>query len=388
MRHLFHAALLIGWFVYALPLAAQQPCPSMSVVVNTPEDQLMLAVNGADNPQDQIAALEKYAQAHADSPFIPCVNEYFTSVYVKQNNFDKAIEYGEKDMAANYLDLNLILNLLRAYVGAGKANDAAFDLIQKAPAPITAETTPTRPPKATDEDWQKIQQSAADLAKDSREYAEYAFFQLLPRVTDANKRLQFLDSFTKSYPDTPNMAQANFQYFLAYQLANNAAKLNEYGEKAVASNPSDVSTLNLVANDYATRQTNLDKAAEYSKKVLELAPSLKKPEGVSDEQFKTNHDNQLGLAHATLGYIAFLKTSRTHRVASAIQEFKTAVDLLAADPALQGRTLFYLGYAYEVLYPPNHRLAEEALARSAGIASPWQGQARELLGKVRSAEHH
>jgi tetratricopeptide (TPR) repeat protein len=150
----FLLALCLGW---ALPIAAQTPCPSFSVVVNTPEDELMLALNGAEKPEDQIAALDKFAQAHPDSKFMPCVNEYYTSTYLKMNNLDKAIEYGEKDVAANYADLNLTVNLLKAYVNAGKATEASFDLIGKAPELIKAETSVSRPAKSTDEEWKKMQ---------------------------------------------------------------------------------------------------------------------------------------------------------------------------------------------------------------------------------------
>ena len=123
MHKLFQPVLVVICLLYALSLGAQTPCPSLSVVVNTPEDELMLAVNGAENPQDQIAALEKFAQAHADSKFLPCVYEYLTSANVKLNNLDKAIEWGEKDVAASYADLNLTINLLKTYVGSGKAGD-------------------------------------------------------------------------------------------------------------------------------------------------------------------------------------------------------------------------------------------------------------------------
>jgi tetratricopeptide (TPR) repeat protein len=382
MRRLSQTIFVLTCMLYALPLGAQTPCPSLSVVVNTPEDELMLAVNGAEKPEDQIAALEKFAQAHADSKFLPCVYEYLASTNVKLNNFDKAIEWGEKDVAANYDDLNLTINLLKSYVSSGKAADSAFNLINKAPELIKTENNPTRPAKATDEEWQKMQQEAAEQAKEERAYLEYAFFQLLPRVTDPKKRLEDLDGFTKSYPDTPNASQVNFQYQVAYTLAGDAAKSDEYGEKAIAADPNNVEALNLVAYDYSSRHTNLDKAAEYAKKVVSLAPSLKKPEGVPDDQFKTQQNNRLGMAHLTLGYIDFQRAGKTRKVGPAIQEFRTALELLS-DANLQGAALFYLGNAYEFEYPPNHKSAIEALTRGSGIQSPWQGQSRDLLAKVK-----
>jgi tetratricopeptide (TPR) repeat protein len=386
MSKSIRAWLLTLCFAYALPLVAQTPCPGASVVVNTPEDELMLAINGAEKPQDQIAALDKFAQAHADSKFMTCVNEYYTSTYLKLNNFDKAIEYGEKDIAANYTSLNLTINLLKAYLGAGKVSDPAFALIGKAPDLIKTETTPSRGTKATDEEWQKAQQDAVELAKQDRAFMEYAFFQLLPRVTEAPKRIQYLDAFTKAYPDSPNVSQINFQYFMAYEMAGDAAKADEYGEKALAADPNNVEALNLLAYDYAlARRNNTDKATQYAKKVLTLVPTLKKPDGATDEQFKAQQNGQMGMAHLVLGYANLLKAGKTHRAAPAIQELRTASDLLAANPQLQGQALYFLGYAYEENYPANHSSAAQALTRSAALNSPMQTQARELLTKVKAA---
>lgn len=53
--------LLVVIGVVTLPLWAQQPCPSFTVGIGSDEDKLLLAINGADNPQDQLAALDKFA---------------------------------------------------------------------------------------------------------------------------------------------------------------------------------------------------------------------------------------------------------------------------------------------------------------------------------------
>jgi len=386
MRHLVRGFGLAACLCVSWSAAAQMQC--QNVVVGSPEDQLMLAYNGAENAQDQIAALDKYAQAHADSPFMPCVNSYYTTAYLKLNNPDKAIEFGEKDLAAKTVDLNLLVTLMRAYVSSGKATDAAFNAIALVPVEITVEGNPPRPSTLSDADWQKSQQELAEQLKEQRAYAEYAFFQLLPRVTEPAKRVQYLDAFMQAYPDTTNTGHVNFQYFLAYQASNDAAKAAEYGEKAIAADPNNVATLNGVADDYVSRQSNLDKASDYAKKVLDLAPKMQKAEGLTDEQFKANQNAQLGLAHYTLGYVELLKGQKTHKVAPAIQELKTSCELLANNPPLQARALFYLGVAYEVSAPANHKGAADAFGRSAGIASPWQSQAQEYLAKVRAAEHH
>jgi tetratricopeptide (TPR) repeat protein len=385
MRKSLLAAVLGGALLVAAPLPAQQVCPRLPYLVNTPEDQLMLAYNGADNPQEQISALDKFAQAHADSKFMPCVYELYTIAYLKQNDYAKVIEQGEKGLSDERPDVMLLLNLAKAYVASGTATDTAFGAIFKAPASIQAESTPARPPNVSDDDWKKAVDEAAQQAKEWRAYMEYAFFQMLQHEPDGKKRVQLLDSFVQAYPDSPNAGQIAFNYYLAYKMSNDAAKAEEYGEKAIAAEPENVSVLNMVADDYATGQTKLDQAEEYAKKALELAGAMKRPEGLTDEQFKAQQDTQLGLAHLTLGYVSFQRGSKTRKVAPAIDEFKTATDLLSSNPALQGRALFYEGYAYEVIYPPHHQSAFEALTRAAELAGPWQGQAEELLAKVKKA---
>jgi len=388
MRNLLCGLLATAWLLASGPLRAQQPCPTFSVVVNTPEDELMLAINGAEKPEEQVAALDKFMQEHADSKFIPCVNEYYTATYLKLNNYDKAIEYAEKDLAANYQDLSLLLNLMRAYVGGGKVSDTVLDATTKVPDLIKTEINPTRPPNASDADWQKIQQEAAETGNNASAYAVYAFFQLVPRVTDPAKRIEWLDKFAKIYPETESKyaAQINNAYFMAYLQGNQLDKALDYGEKTIAADPSNVGVYNLLAYLYAVvKSTNLDKAEADAKKALELTQTMKKPEGAPDDVFQKEVSNQAGMAHLTLGYIAFLKSAKTKKLTPAIEEFKTAVNSLQNDPAHLGEAEYFLGYAYEAGYPANHQGAMEALTKSADLPSRFQSQAKDLLAKVKKA---
>lgn len=376
------AAVLLS----ALPLEAQQPCLNLPVVINTSEDKLMLAVNGSSSPQEQIQALSQYAQANPDSKFLPCVNEYLTMAYLKAQDYDQAIAAGERDLAANYLDLNLILNLLKAYVASGKAGDQAFTLIMATPQQVKTEIAPATAMNATAEQSEKAKQAATEQGQEFVAYSEYAFFQLLPRVTDATKRIQYLDSFRKAFPNSSSQNQEDVQYFIAYQMANQPDQIYQYGEKAAAADPSNAATLNLVADGYASHQAHLEKASGYAKKALDLASHMQKPEGMADDQFKTFHDTQVGLAHSTLGYVELQEGQRSHRVEGAIRELKAATDLLAGNANLQARALYYLGLAYELRYPAEHHLAAEALSKAVALESPWKAPAQDLLSKVRRAE--
>ncbi|MGO8814880.1 MAG: hypothetical protein ACLQVG_09530 [Terriglobia bacterium] len=382
--------LVVAMGMATLPLWAQQPCPSFSVAVGTDEDKLMLAINGADNPQQQLAALDSFAKDHADSKFMPCVNEYYSTVNFKLKDYDKSIEYGEKDLAANYQDLNLLFTVMRAYAASTKVTDAAFDAINKVPDQAKTEIgTPSRPAKATDEEWDKIQKESQELTKDSHDLSVWAFFQLLPRVTDPPKQVQVLDGFVKAFPDVEkdDAAQVNHAYFDAYRMQNNLDKTVEYGDKVIAADPNSVVVLNTMGliNAFYLPHPSPEKAAGYAQKGLAAAEGLKKHDGVDDTAFKKEQDTQVGIAHLVLGYAALMKAGRATKFGPITDELNNSSKLLDGNPGLQGQALYYLAFAYEKEYPANHPAAAAALSKAVTLPGPFQGQSQALLAKVKAA---
>jgi tetratricopeptide (TPR) repeat protein len=382
--------LVVAMGMATLPLWAQQPCPSFSVAVGTDEDKLMLAINGADNPQQQLAALDSFAKDHADSKFMPCVNEYYSTVNFKLKDYDKSIEYGEKDLAASYQDLNLLFTVMRAYAASTKVTDAAFDAINKVPDQAKTEIgTPSRPAKATDEEWDKIQKESQELTKDSHDLSVWAFFQLLPRVTDPPKQVQALDGFVKAFPDVEkdDAAQVNHAYFDAYRMQNNLDKTVEYGDKVIAADPNSVVVLNTMGliNAFYLPHPSPEKAVGYAQKGLAAAQGLKKPDGVDDAAFKKDQDTQVGIAHLVLGYAALMKAGRATKYGPITDELTNSSKLLEGNPGLQGQALYYLAFAYEKEYPANHPAATAALSKAVTLPGPFQSQSQALLAKVKAA---
>ena len=390
MRSVFQAVLFAILMVWSWPLAAQQGhnCASYTIVIGSPEDKVMLAVNGTDDPNAKVAALEKFVQGNAKSTYLPCAEQLLTKYYLTLKQYDQAIAAGQKAVAANYLDTAFLENLLQAYMGSGKASNEAFDLIMKAPAAIKAETVVAKSTSESDAQYEAAKKNALQAAKDSTAYMVYAFFRFLPAVTDPSQLIKMLDQFTQAYPEIAKERAGliNYRYAIAYAQSNQTEKADEYAEKAIAADPNNIDALNLVSYDYALRlRTNQAKAEEYAQKVLTLVPTMKKPEGVSDEAFKTQQDTQQGMAHLTLGFLDLSKTGASHRTAGAIKELRQAADLLKANPELQGEAYYFLGYSYEAYYPPRHQEAEDALKQAEGIQNSMQGKARELLAKIRQA---
>jgi tetratricopeptide (TPR) repeat protein len=390
MRSMFQAVLFAILMVWSWPLAAQQGhnCANYTIVIGSPEDKVMLAVNGTDDPNAKVAALEKFVQGDTKSTYLPCAEQLLTRYYLKLKQYDQAIAAGQKAVAANSLDSAFLENLLQAYMGSGKPSNDAFDLIMRAPATIKAETVVAKSTSESDAQYEAAKKNALQAAKDSTDYMVYAFFRFLPAVTDPSQLIKLLDQFTQAYPDAAKERAGliNYRYAIAYAQSNQVEKADDYAERAIAADPNNIDALNLVSYDYALRlRTNQGKAEEYAKKVLTLVPTMTKPAGVSDDAFKTQQDTQQGMAHLTLGFLDLSKTGASHRTAGAIKELREAADLLKANLELQGEAYYFLGYSYEADYPPRHKEAEDALTQAEGIQNSMQGKARELLAKIRAA---
>ncbi len=390
------AFFAVAFLASAAALRAQQTCASYPIVINTPEDKLMLAVNGASNPQQEAAALEQFAQAHPNSKYMPCVDEYLTRAYVKLNQYDKAIAAGQKAVAAKYLDVIFLEKLLQAYIASGQANAQAFDVLTLGPAEIARENQPARTAGTSGAAWQQIQKQATATAQNETDYMQYAFFQLLSRVSDPKQRVTALDQFTQSYPSEAqkNAALLDNQYAVAYTMLGQTEKADEYAEKTLAADPNNVDALNLLAFDYAIqRRTHFAEASADANKVVQMVPTMTKPAGATEAQLQAEQNNLLGVAHLVLGYVDLVRASNGKRYATraemapAIRELESANEHLAANPRLEGGALYYLGDAYEEEYPADHRAALDALTKAAPLESPWQAPARQLLAKVRRVAH-
>jgi len=388
MQSFYQAVMLAGVLTLSWPLAAQQDhnCSNYRVIVGSPEDQLMLAVNAANDPSAKVPLLEKFAQEHSDSTYLPCAEQLLTKNYVTLKQYDQAIAAGQKVIAANDLNVPFLENMLQAYMGSGKAVDEAFDMIFKAAPLIQAETVVARDTSESDAQYEAAKKSSLQQAGDDTTYMVYAFFRFLPGVTDPNQQIKLLDQFTQAYPQTANeqAGRLNYQYALAYAQANQPEKADEYAEKAIAADPGNIEALDLVSYDYALRRrTRQDKAEEYAQKVLTLVPTAKKPEGVSEEPFKTQLDTQEGMARLTIGFLELQKTGASHQTATAIKELQQAAGLLKANPELQGEAYYFLGDAYEQLHPPDHPRALAALEHAVSIQSSMQSQARQLVVRIK-----
>lgn len=108
---------------------------------------------------------------------------------------------------------------------------------------------------------------------------------------NVDARLALLLDFEKSFPNTNGRTLATV-YMMAMDIfseKNNNAKIAEYGDKAIAKDPENVSALLRVSRNYSAEKTNLAKAVEYAEKAKTIIGSMRAqpaPTGQTEAQWK------------------------------------------------------------------------------------------------------
>jgi tetratricopeptide (TPR) repeat protein len=123
-------------------------------------------------------------------------------------------------------------------------------------------------------------------------------------------------------------------------------KMEEVGDKEVELNPNDVQVMAVLGQTIpralkSTKQdpqTELDKAERYSKRAIEVTPTLPKPETLTEESFTNAKNMTLAMAHSGLGLIYIQRG----KYAEAIPELEQSIKI---DPTPDLVNYYLLGLA-------------------------------------------
>jgi tetratricopeptide (TPR) repeat protein len=236
-------------------------------------------------------------------------------------------------------------------------------------------------PEGTPADnWERTKAEKLESIKDNEDYIEQSLIRAAYGVKDPAKKADYLQRFAKMYPDTPQGEQALTVAVSAYQQAQNRAKMQEVANSILAKDPNNVGVLLLLADDYSERADQLDKAEAYAKKASSVVDTSKKPENLTDDQWKQQTSIQKGLALSVLGQINIEKKQN----AVAVDNFIKAAPLLKSNALLYARNQYRLGYAY--LNLKKNPEAKQAFTEAASLDTPFKGPAQQKLSELGAAK--
>jgi tetratricopeptide (TPR) repeat protein len=227
---------------------------------------------------------------------------------------------------------------------------------------------------------QQEQKPATPPVDPEEEKAYKAFTDVKPDAFD--QQIQVGEQYLQKYPSGRYTEQVYARLANSYFQKQQFDKMYAAGDKALASNPNDVTVLVLVGwviphnydpND-PEAEHRLAKAETYEKHALEVLATMPKPDAVTDEQFAKAKQASLAQAHSGLGLVYF----RQQQFDKAVTEMQEAVKL---DTNPDSVDLYILGVSLSQLkrYPE----AADAFQKCAASPGAVQDRCKQREGEAK-----
>ena len=362
----------------AAPLHAQIG-KTIIIPAGSEMDHQLSEINAATDPAQKLKLLDAFAAAHTDADAQILINEQYVNYYIGAKQYDRAFQYGDKLFALDPDNFANAVNMVRA---ANESGDTARlfavgekdgGILQRFKAQAAPEGTP---PEA----WKAQQEQKLEAIKDNQAYIEQSLMNAAFHQKDAATKAGLLVRFANFFPDSANAVAALDNAALLYQQAQNRSKMLETANSVLAKDPENLGMLLLLADDYSEKGESLDKAEEYAKKAAAVCDTAKKPDNVSDDDWKKQIKLQKGLAWSALGQVDLQKKAN----ATAVEHLTKAAPLLKDNNTVYARNQYRLGFAY--LNLKKSAEAKQAFTDAASVDSPYRGPAQDKLKGITVAK--
>lgn len=359
--------------------AGAQIGKTVSVSAGTPEDKALAEIYAAPEGPEKVALLEKFVTDFSSNNDMALLGEQLLEqAYLTQKNYAKVYECGDKVLALDPADLAGAVAMVHA---ADEQHDAQklFTEGEKVAA-ITAQYKASAAPEGVPADqWQRTKDENLGKSMADINYVEYALIDAAYKVQDPTARAGLLERYAAAFPDSAYTASVREQIPVAYQQANNPAKMMEAVQKILAADPNDVAMLLLLADTWSSAGKELDKAEADAQKALALLAKAQKPPSTPDDQWKQQVALQQGLAYTSLGQIYVIRGAN----AKAVDVLQKAKPLLKPDNTNYARNLYRLGFTLAKMQRTQE--ARVVLTEAVSLDTPWKPLAQETLDKIGGA---
>jgi len=375
-KTLFPALLLL--FAVFVPSSYAQFGKTITIPAGSEIDRQINTILAAD-PAQKLQLIDEFSKNHSEADYQVIADEQYVNYYIGAKQYDKAFEYGDKLFALDPDNFQNALNMIRAANEKGDA-DRLFSYGEKATS-IVQRYLASPPQTGWDaDDWTRNKSNTVAKQKDNLDYVHQSLVSAAYNAKDPAKKGSYFDRIAKMYTGTPEETQALTMAAFSYQQAQDRGKMQAAANSVLAKDPDNVTMLLLLADDYSEKGEQLDKAESFAKKAASLADSAKKPDNLTDEQWKQQTTVQRGLAFSSLGQISLEKKQN----AQAVDYLTKAAPLLKSDAVSYARNQYRLGFAYVNL--KKNPEAKQAFTDAASIDSPYKAPAQQKIEELASAK--
>jgi len=347
----------------------------IAIPAGTPEDQDLNTIGNEQDAQKRISMYQDFLQKYASNPVaVAYGNWQLAETYQTAGDLQKALDCGDKAATAAPHNLDIITSVVTIAQQA-KDNPRMFKYSIQGGDAYDSIDTQTKPADISDDQFASDKNSAKDANKSAYEFFQGVAFAAIAAETDAKTRMDEIDKFTTTFPQSKLSDQITPYAMLSLSELKDNQRLTAYAEKALAGNPDNLPALLMLANMYVNSSApgSLAKAATYAQRAI-IAAKADAPDA------DATHKVSAGAAHSILGQV-YAKQEKT---ASSITELKSATALLKGHDEQQfAVAAYFLGFEYAKISKLTD--ARAVLNEALAIPGPMQAPVKDLLGKVNSA---
>jgi tetratricopeptide (TPR) repeat protein len=342
---------------------------------STPDGAMIAAIQKESDAGKKQAMLEEFVQKYPDSKNAGWAWAQLQASYLQAQQYDKAMEAGQKSLASEPEEVEVAYNNLKA--AEGKNDPDA--VIRWAGETSRLARKEVASPKKGDGKEQ------IDYAKQVDTYTEYSIFATALKTADAGKVIALVESLEQRNPDSPYLSKAYGRYLNALRQQGQNDKAGAAAEKEAGRDPANEDVLAFAA-DYDMRHNQFDKSLSYATKLAALMQSKAKPEDLADADWQKKKQTLVALAFWMEG----VSYNGKNQFADADKALKQALPLVASDAQLQPIVLFQLGVTEFQLgkASKNRAMMQQALKysqQSAAMKSPVQTDAQNNVKAISAA---
>jgi len=362
----------------AILVAAPGWAQLRNVTINTESDEgkLLQAAGDQSDPSGKVKLLEEFLTKFAAHEAAGYVHLQLLTEYLKLNNFDKALEHGQKAQPKAPNDLELAHFLVKA--AEGKADPEILAKTVDTTHAVCAKVASS--PKPSDAEEEAAWKNNVAFAGQVQQYNQHALFGVALKQTAPQAKVLLLDTLRKNYPGGQFDKNLDAQYVEAYRALGQFDKMSTAAEAALATEPDNEAFLYMVGESYVDpAKAKLPEAQANAEKILATLPNKPKPEGIADDAWAKHKSTYIGLSTSLLGRALASqgKCAPAHKtLLGAVKELKGNNDALAP-------VFYFLGYCSARI--ERHSDAVNYLGQASKIPGPYQAPAADLLKKVRAA---
>jgi tetratricopeptide (TPR) repeat protein len=351
----------------ALPAAGQ--VSKILIPAGSPEDQELQVISNEPDAQKRVALYAEFVGKFAANPSaVAYGNWQMSQLYLAASNPAQALACGDKAIAAMPDNLDVLVSQVTV-AQQMKDNARIVDYAVRGGRAFSGIGKQPKPEATSAEDFESQNNQTRDASRPNYEYLEGAAYSAIAAETDGKKRMGYIEQFNAAFPGSRYQEQVTQYALISLQQMNDRAGMVAFGDKVLAANPDNATTLILLAETMAEDAKMRPKALEHARKAVALT---KADDASSDPQKAL----LAGSAHSVLGFVLTMQQN----YAAAIPELKAAAGPLKEQKAAESRVLYCLGFSYAKLRQLTE--ARAYLTEASNLPGPFQGEARKLLPQV------